>query len=375
MEEIRHKNIIYLTDISELGGVETYVYELAKKFKDYDIAIVYKSAHPSQIKRLSQYCYTYKHTGQKIICDVAIINYDSSIIDYITKDIWSDRLTPGDTRGIYQTVHADYTNPAYKIIPQDKRVKTYLCITKYILETYSKLIGATNCELCYNPLTIEEESKPLILLSATRLSPVKGKDRMIKLAHALDAKKINYIWYVFTNDKNAIDSPNVVYMNPRFDISRWMQQADYVVQLSDTEACSYTINEALYRNIPIIVTPLPYLNEIGYRDNKTGYTLDFDCSNIDDVVDKILTKPVFKFKHLKDNYSNILLKSKSRYYEEVLRPVTVKVIITQGYTDLMVGHHVDYGEIIENVPIGRARGLVTSNLVEIIEGENNDGNN
>ena len=79
---------------------------------------------------------------------------------------------------------------------------------------------------------------------------------MIKLAEELDEQRIDYIWYVFTNDTDAISSDNVIYMKPRLDISYWMDQADYLVQLSDTEGLSYSINEMLYRNKPVIVTPL-----------------------------------------------------------------------------------------------------------------------
>ena len=364
--EIRHKNIIYCRDISELGGVETYVYQLAKKYKDLDIAVVYKSIHPNQLKRLSKICYTYKHTNQKIICDVAIINYDSSIIDYITPEIWKDNLKEKDPRGIYQGVHADYTNPAYTVIPQDKRVKCYLCITKHILKTYPKLIGADNAMLCYNPLIVEDEPKPLVLVSATRLSVVKGKNRMIELAKELDRREINYIWYVFTEDRNAIDSPNVIFMNPRLDVYKWITQADYVVQLSDTEACSYTINESLYRNIPIIVTPLPYLTEIGYKDGINGYTLEFDCSNVKEVADKILDIPKFEFKPLKDKYDKIFIKSKSDYYDKYLKAVDCQVIFENGYKDLYLNKWVKNNEILKNIPINRAKDLEKCGLAVII---------
>lgn len=365
--EIRHKNIIYVRDISEIGGVETYVYELVKKYKDYDIAVVFKSCHPNQLARLKRYCYCYQHINQKIICDVAIINYDSSIIDFITKDIWKENLKEDDPRGIYQGVHADYTNAVYTVIPQDYRVKEYLCITKHVMKTYRELIHQDNMRLCYNPLTIDEEPSPLILVSATRLSIIKGKDRMISLAKALDKAKVNYIWYVFTNDTNAINNPNIIYMAPRLDVYKWIEKADYVVQLSDTEACSYTINEALYRNIPIIVTPLPYLNEIGYRDGKTGYTLEFDCSNVNEVAYKITNKPEFTFKHLRDGYKQILSKSKSNYYEENLKEVNVRVTYYPGYNDLYLDKWVKQDEVLYNLPKWRADDLVKSNLVEIVK--------
>lgn len=313
---IRHANIIYVRDLSELGGVETFAYEMVKKYHDLDIAVVYKTAHYKQLNRIKEYCLAYKHTDQPIICDVAIINYDTSIIDYINEDIYKENLKPNDKRGIYQTVHGDYENPAYKWKPPvDDRIKEYLGVTKHIRDSFKRLMGLDNVTYCYNPLTITKEKK-LVLLSATRLSPIKGKDRMIKLARALDQAGIRYIWYVFTNDTDAIDSPNVVYMKPRLDISYWMDQADYIVQLSDTEACSYTINEGLYRNKPIIVTPLPYLEEIGVKDNINAYIMNFDCSNIDEIVKKILKVPSFIFNKLKDGYGDLLAESKSHYEED-----------------------------------------------------------
>ena len=316
--EIRHDNILYVRDISEIGGVETFVYEMVKKYKDLDIAVVYKTANDKQLQRIRQYCKAYRHNRQSIICKVAIINYDVSIIEYINKEA-----------EIYQVVHGDYENPAYTWKPPTHdRIKSYIGITRHIVESFKRITGKENVILGYNPLTVEDD-KPLILVSATRLSKIKGKDRMIKLANALTNTGINYIWYIFTNDTDAINNPNVVYMKPRLDVSKWISQADYLVQLSDTEACSYSINEALYRNKPIIVTPLPYLEEIGVKDNINSYILEFDCSNIDEIVKKIQNVPSFNFVHLKDNYKNILAKGKSRYEEE--RDMKYKVRATNKY--------------------------------------------
>lgn len=165
---------------------------------------------------------------------------------------------------------------------------------------------------------------------------------MIKLAEALDHKGINYIWYVFTNDKEEIPSDNVIYMKPRLDIGRWIQKANYLVQLSDTEACSYSINEALYRNVPVIVTPLPYLEEIGVKDNKNAYIMKFDCSNIEDIVNKIKYVPEFEFKKLKDGYDKILHKGINPYQ----RNQDIMVQIIQGYKDLKLQRYVEPNEIL-----------------------------
>lgn len=322
---IKHTNIIYIKDFSQIGGVETFTYEMIKNYKDLDIAVVYKQADSKQLQRVRKYCKTYKLEPNDLIeCKVAIINYDTSVIDQITPKIYKENAKKDE--GIYQVVHGDYENPVYKWKPPtDDRIKAYIGITKYIVESFKRITGLKNVILHYNPLSIEKYEKPIIIVSATRLSIIKGKDRMIKLANALDDAGINYIWYIFTNDLDAIDSPNVVYMKPRLDVYKWMDQADYICQLSDTEACSYTINEALYRNKPIIVTPLPYLEEIGVKDNVNAYIMEFDCNNIDDIVKKITKVPKFTFKHLEDKYDEILAPSKSHYEKDLKERVSCEV--------------------------------------------------
>lgn len=360
---IEHSNILYVRDISVIGGVETFVYELAKKYKDYDIAVVYKSAHPNQLKRLRKYCKTYKHTNQKIKCKVAIINYDTSIIDYICEDA-----------KIYQGIHADYENSAYNKTkaPTHKRIYKYIAITKHIEASFKRMTGLDNVMLSYNPLTIEKQNK-LVLLSATRLSRVKGKERMIKLANELDRQGIDYIWYIFTNDKKEIPNPNVVYMTPRLDIGYWMDNADYIVQLSDTEALSYTINEALYRNKPLIVTPLPYLDEIGVKDSLNAYIMDFECKNVKDIVGKIKNILKFEFKKLPEKYNSILVHDSSHYEEDLSKLVRARAL--RNYIDVELGIHIQKGhELPCKITLERAEELIQKqegSLIEIIGDDNN----
>ena len=319
--EIIHDNIIYINTISEIGGLETYTYELVKKYQDNDIAVVCKQINYKQKERLKKICPVYEHKGESIKCKTIIIGWDNSILDYLDEE--TKPL-------IIESIHADYCYDYYKTMPAiDKRVDRWFGITKHICETFSEKFGVET-ELCYNPLTIEKKEKPLILISATRLSEIKGKNRMIRLAEELDIAGINYIWYVFTNDVKAIPSENVIYMQPRLDISYWMEQADYLIQLSDTEACSYAINEALYRNKPVIVTPLPYLEEIGVKDGINSYILEFDCSNIPEIVKKIRNVPSFNFTHLEDKYDEVIVKGKSRYKEEMKMRFLVEA--TDKYT-------------------------------------------
>ena len=354
MNEINHANIIFMPTISALGGIETYVYELVKKYHDRDIAVVSNSCDEKQAKRIRKYCKLYIHHGEKINCKVAIINYDQSIIKYICDDA-----------KIYQTIHADYTNPIYNHKPQPHpRVTAFIAITQFLQDKMKDILEPNEVMLSYNPLTVDDE-KPIILVSATRLHKHKGKDRMQKLATALDNAGVNYIWYVITGDVGGIDSPNVIFIQNRLDITKWLSQATYVVLLSDSEACSYTLNEALYRNIPIITTPLPYLEEIGVRDGENGYIMDFDCSNVDNIVENITKIPKFTFKRLDDKYGELFTKDKSHYDQDQNQLVQVQVLKT--YHDIELNRVVESGEIIkEPMKLSRAEHLEFKGLVRII---------
>jgi len=305
---IRHTNILYANDIHVIGGVETYLYEMVKKYHNLDLCVCYKTGDKNQIKRLKKLVPVYRiDENTKLFCKVAVINYDLSILDQIVE---------GD---VYQTIHGDYSNPHYQAlgieIPTDSRLKGYIAITKYGAKAFEKLTGIKTL-MSYNPLNIEKTEKPLILISAMRLRPEKGTERMKLLINALDNAKINYLWYIFTDDVWDVDNPHLVYAKPRLDLGYFMEQADYLVALSDTEACSYSINEMLYRNKPVIVTPLPYLEEIGVKDGVNAYIMEFDCSNVEDIVKKIKKIPKFEFAQLEDGYSKIFAKSKSTYVYE-----------------------------------------------------------
>ena len=338
---IEHKNIFYVRDLNVIGGVETYINEILKKYHDYDIGVVYKQGHPDQIRRVRQYCPCYKHTNQKIKCERAIINWDTSIIPFIDEKAI-----------IYQGIHADYdheyyTTRGFKPIP-NPRIDYYIAITEHIKDTYSKVTNVPQKKIImsYNPLTLDKSEKPLVLISATRLSPEKGEKRMQKFAKAMDESGINYVWFIFTDSEKTIQSPNVVYREPTLDIGNWMDLADYLVQLSDTEGCSYSINEMMYRNKPCILTPLHYLDELGIKDGVNCYIIKPDCSNIDDVVKRIKKVPKFTFKKLEDKYDEILVKSKSHYTpKEVVKRLQCTSMI--GFDLIQEEKHVNFNEIIE----------------------------
>lgn len=318
---ISHDNIIYISNISKLGGVESFAYYMAKKYKDLDIAVVTKACDFNQMQRIKQFCPAYIYRGEQFECKTLIINWDVSALDFIKCE------------KCYMVIHADYSQSCYTQYPKwhDPRITKVLGITQYICDMMKKTFNI-DCELCYNPIAPEDKHKRLVLVSATRLSKIKGGARMKALAQALDCAKVNYIWYVFTNERDIINSPNVVFIPERLDVYKWIQEADYLVQLSDTEACSYSISEAIMYGKRIIVTPLPYLKELGVTNENT-LILDFDLKNIQDIVARIKEPKKESLFVPEDNYKKYLVKGKSKYKKELTSGM-LKVKVKQKFRDM-----------------------------------------
>lgn len=329
---MKYANVFYIPHFNIIGGIETYAYELAKKYKDKDIVFVYsdRKSDIKQLNRIRKYArviYQPFNATEKIKCDRLFVMYRSKI-----------ELFEADE--VIQIIHADYE--AQNLKPNlDERIKEYYAVSQAVADSYKRISGV-DVKVAYNPLTIDKPKKILRLISATRLTKEKGKSRMIKLADALDKAGIPYEWRIFTNDILPIPNENVIYMKPRLDIRDYIADADYLVQLSDTEAFSYSVLESLCLGTPVIVTNIPSFKEMGIINGVNGYILDFSMNDIpiNDIYKKV---PKFTFKMPKDIYDELLIDKPSTYDPSEL----VKVKCKKIYTDLEFNKKINKDEEFE----------------------------
>ena len=317
-------NLYYFYTISKIGGIETFFYQLAKQYYNYDLTIVYRNADPEQLNRLKQYVRCIKYTGQTFECERAFFNFNTDIIEHVK------------AKDYILVIHGDYKDMLNKgqihSTPGHPKINRYVGVSELACKNFTEVTGK-KCELCYNPFSLPERKKVLNLISATRLTREKGKERMIKLANALDKANIPYIWTVFTNDRFPIDNPNIIYMKPRLDITNYIANADYLVQLSDNEGYCYSVIEALAQRVPVIITPCPVFEELGLVHQKNCYILPFDMTEIP--VDDIYTKiPEFTYEPKKDRWNELLIKGNSTYQEE--RKKRYKVKATHVYSEFKI---------------------------------------
>jgi glycosyltransferase involved in cell wall biosynthesis len=208
------------------------------------------------------------------------------------------------------------------------------------------------------------DKNALVLVSATRIGgdDKGGNDaRMRTLAQMLTTAGIPFLWLCFS-EKPLLDMPfGFVNMDLTVDVQPFIKRADYVVQLSDAEAYSYSILEALTNNVPVICTPFESAAEQGVVDGETGYIVPF---NMDFDVTMLMVKPSFRFRITTDEiaqWRSILgdTKPTGKYKP----PKMVKARVLMNYHDLDLDRDLVTGAI-EEMKVERIKMLVSRGLVE-----------
>jgi len=352
-----YNNVFYQTHFNIIGGVETFLFELAKLAytNKRDLTIVYKTGHPKQIERLKRYCRVYQlnEIEKPIKCKKAFFNYSIDAIDYF------------DAEEYIQIVHADFKSEILQDWIKkcncygDPRITSTYAVSKNNAKSFKEVMGR-DIDVLYNPIVLEDEPRVMTLISAQRLSGEKGGKRIETLIKKLDASGVPYVYHIFSDQRLTINSPNVMYHNTTLTVRNWIKYADYTVLLSDTEGFPYTAYESLCLGTPLIITRLPMLPDLG-ANSENSIVLDFDMSNLD--TDEIYRKAgtfKFEYKPKQDGWLN-LLKGKMNY--EYIPPNMVKVKALMNYSDTNLKRDIKKGDIYE-VTEERAKYLIENDGVE-----------
>lgn len=327
--------LIYVSAEHAIGGIETFTYNFCKHMsKYYDIAVLYDAKFDqAQMTRLLQLVPVIKGGGKTIICDTVI---NTRIVKDIPKYVKAKRSIQ-----MSHTCKIDLFGQLH--IPQDKDLKVF--VSEVAAKSFEEQKG--NYEVVHNLTDPHNCSKPLFLVSATRATPEKGLKRMLKLGQMLEEAHIPYIWLYFSLERIPNAPSGMIYMKPTLDILPYIKMADYLVQLSDSEAFCYSIIEALEVGTAIITTPLDILSELGITEGKYGYIVPFEVGDFDCA--RLLEVPEFEFK-----YDNAKIVKKWRKILGNTKPTrnykpqpTQKVKILKQYKDIALDRVLKTGETVE----------------------------
>lgn len=348
---MRYANVFWFDNINSMGGVETYLYEMARKYGYLDITVLYRTANLVQLRRLKKLVRCVKYEGQCVVCDKIFFNYNKEIINMV------------EAKEYIEVIHANYLTQDISLNINPK-INRYIGVSEIVCEAFEKRTGI-KCELLYSPITMDKPKRVLRLISATRLSKEKGLERMKILAEELDKHDIPYSWTIFTDKSKYWNNPNICYMKPKLDIRNYIADSDYVVQLSSSEGYGYTVLESLMVGTPVIVTPCPSFKEMGVINGVNGYVLNFDMTDIPvkDIYENILK---FEYKEKISDWSKVLINKKSTYKEELKMKYEVEALETYeryNVTDVELGR----------VPKAGERFTVTKERLDVLLGENSKG--
>ena len=345
--------IIYHDYMHCIGGIESWVYYLTEHLhKYYDITFFFSCGSSKQMERINKYVKVEHINRDKTYeCDVFLIASN-----------WIAFPSNIKYKKCVAVVHSDYKyyNDQLKCsIPLQKKAREYVCVSQKASDSLKELFG--------NPGVVIENilgnkvktNKVLHLVSFTRLSEEKGYDRMCKFVEILKKNNIKFDWKIFSDidGKNLekINCPEVIFMQPTLDIYDYIVDADYVVQLSDTEAFCYTVHESLQYGTPVIVTDIDVFKDVvinGYN----GYKFKLDMSNIgDEMLDNIINHIPSRFVY-NENFDEL----ENKWFKVLGEPVeldmmkkrvdlspTVKIEVTEYYHDNELDKNMKPGDIIE----------------------------
>lgn len=269
----KRDTIIYFDNIYKLGGIQTWIMNLAL---EYEFSVLYDRGDKERIHYIeSMGTECIKNVGQEIECNRLI------------RCMWG-KPTNIKTKEIDLVIHGDYRNIVHDDeVPKHDKV---IAVSEEAAKGWKECYGE-DAEVIHNPVSIFKETKPLIIGVFSRLSQEKGSWRYKYLINELKKANKPFLMLIFTDLPFEETDKRVIINEPVMNPSGWMQICDYIALLSDTEACPYNALEAMKMKKPMIITKLPVLNEMGINESNAKI-LEFDMSNLN--IDDLWNVPEVK---------------------------------------------------------------------------------
>lgn len=365
---------IYQSHISPYGGVETFLYNICWWLRNYfDITVIYCNADGTRLNKMKKLV--------KVVDYKSKDKFEFGIV--IRNSVWGqipDKIYSKENRYI-EMRHANYKylidkGVLYNQYHEWDRTNEIVGCGEFVSEMSREMLHDNPTTIRNILLPRRETNKVLRLISCIRIDKEKGWNRMLKLAQMMKNNGIKFSWDIFTNNPQKCEYEEIHFWKPRYDIWDYLANADYTVLLSDSEGLSYTVQESLQYQVPVICTDVGGNTEL-IKDGINGYVvpldMKFDINKIKNIpkckeydngsLEKWLEYLEYNGEEL--NIKDIIEKSKE---EEEMK---VKVMATkkfEGIRDAERNVYPKEGDIWK-VELERAEYLESKGVVEIIKEE------
>lgn len=339
----QYKTVLFINYLHVIGGIESFIYHFASIMK---FTLLVGSIHVEQREKLSKVCEVVDYNPRgTYFCEHLIM---VRILDAVPNNIFFSKSI--------RMCHGCRTNTNWHI-KQD--TDFIVNVSEASKESFGE--EAKNAMVIHNPIT-KTDKEALILVSATRIpAPDKGNNelRMRMLADKMNEAHIPFIWFNFSDGQINNPPRGMVNIPKEMDIQPYIKRADYLVQLSDSEAWSYSVLEALVNGTAVLVTPFPSALEMGIEDGKNGYIIPFDMG-FD--VTRLHKVPQFEYEYpnddIKKEWQKLMKKQKPK-------KKGIRVRITTTYNDTELKRLVSAGEVV-TVSKERAEKIKNAGFGEVL---------
>ena len=267
-----YKNVIYFANGCNgvFNGYISWARNVGRCFaNDYDITFLYDALPDITYDNFSKFFNCVKRDSSvNYTCDRLFVVYTEY---YYPKNI----ITLDEN---YLFIHgnmSDYPNSRHFY---DDIYTKYIAVSKVAAERAVGYFPTDKIEHILNPFMLDKKMlmPHLKLVSAHRYAEVKGPQRVEALASVLDELGIPYTWNVFTDKYEGTNKYGLIYRTRVVNPYPYIQDSDFFVLLSDSEACPYSVVEALSLNTKVIGTPVDAFFELGLVDGENGFIIPFE---------------------------------------------------------------------------------------------------
>ena len=294
-----YKNIIYFKNgcCGTFNGYISWVKHIGRCFaKKYEIVLLYDELtqyNVDEYSRLNIRCVR-RREHVNYVCDRLFTSYS----DYY----YPKNIIAFDS---FMFIHGNMSDYADSSHFYNDIYTKYIAVSAIAAKKAKGHVPTKNIEHIINPYKLDpNDVRPhLKLVSAQRSSKIKCLGRIEKVASILDELNIPYTWNVFTDTKENTNQGGLIFRTRTHNPLSYVNDADYFVLLSDSEAMPYSVVEALSLNTKVILTPLEAYDELGVKNNVHGAIIPFEYfeeENKDKLI-KVLLK-AYKNKDKKINY-------------------------------------------------------------------------
>ena len=298
------KKILFYYKLFFSGGTEHSILKLVKKIhQNFDITVAYDEEESTDdvLKEIEKYAKVINlNKIDSITVDKCIICSHSRLEPFAKfgKKVKANHYYYWGHILSFETFpdlkfHKDMMEIIEKYICVSESVKRDIVLKYPELEEKCEVVDnyldiKEIIEKSYEPVQFEIDKQRLNLVTVARIAKDKGFGRMKWLCDALDKNNIEYDWYVLgTAFKKDVleeiqgwfsDNKNVHFLGYKENVFPYLKDMDYLVLLTDREACCLVITEALILGIPCIVSDF-YGVEKQVQDKLNGIILDMNNTN------------------------------------------------------------------------------------------------